>query len=84
MRPVRRRSGPGGGAISSSLYPLEDQFAAKGTSAPVILDRTDKEVLLAVLGPWIEQVGEERAVALGGLLGLRDALQADLGKPPAD
>jgi hypothetical protein len=31
---------------------------------------------------WIEQVGDEQAVAFGGLLALRDALQADLAEPP--
>ncbi len=31
---------------------------------------------------WIEDVGEEQAVALGGLLALRDALRADLSAPP--
>jgi hypothetical protein len=67
-----------GRLLAAGLETLDNQFADKGTSVPIILDRTDKEVLLAVLRPWIEQVGEEQAVAVGGLLALRNALQADL------
>ena len=67
-----------GRLLAAGLETLDNQFADKGTSVPIILDRTDKEVLLTVLRPWIEQVGEEQAVAVGGLLALRNALQADL------
>ena len=48
------------------------------------LDQADKEPLLVVLGAWVDEVGQEPAVALGGLLGLRDALRADLADPPPD
>jgi hypothetical protein len=45
---------------------------------------SDKEPLLALVTAWIEAIGEERALARGGLLGLRDALRADLENPPPD
>ena len=46
-----------------------------------MIEEVDKEPLLVVVDTWIEQVGEEEeAVALGGLLGLRDALRADVGE----
>jgi hypothetical protein len=45
----------------------------KGTSAPVVVDQADKEALLVVVRAWVDEVGQEPAVALGGLLGLRDA-----------
>ena len=67
-----------GRLLAAGLETLDNQFADKGTSAPIILERTDKEVLLAVLRPWIEQLGEEQADAVGGLLALSNALQADL------
>ena len=67
-----------GRLLAAGLEALDNQFADKGTSAPIILERTDKEVLLAVLRPWIEQLGEEQADAVGGLLALSNALQADL------
>ena len=38
-----------GRLLASGLDSLEDEFAAKGTSAPVMLDATDKESLLAAL-----------------------------------
>ena len=61
---------------------LEDEFAAKGTSAPIVVEVTYKQPLLAVVLAWIGEVGEGQAVALGGLLALRDALRADLAAPP--
>jgi len=67
-----------GRLLASGLDSLEDQFAAKGTSAPIVVDLADKEPLLEVVVAWIATVGEEKAVALGGLLALRDALRADL------
>ena len=73
-----------GRLLAADLYPLEDYFAAKGTSAPVVLDQADKEPLLVVVRTWVDEVGQEPAVALGGLLGLRDALRADLADPPPD
>lgn len=73
-----------GRLLASGLDSLEDEFAAKGTSAPVVVDVTDKEPLLGVVTAWIETIGEEQAVARGGLRDLRDALQADLGNPPPD
>jgi hypothetical protein len=73
-----------GRLLASGLDELEDEFAAKGTSAPVVLDVSDKEPLLALVTAWIEAIGEERALARGGLLGLRDALRADLENPPPD
>jgi hypothetical protein len=73
-----------GRLLAADLYPLEDHFAAKGTSAPVVLDQGDKEPLLVVVGAWVDEVGQEPALALGGLLGLRDALRADLADPPPD
>jgi hypothetical protein len=66
------------------LDSLGDEFAVKGTSAPVVVDVADKEPLLALVTAWIEAVGEKRAVARGGLLDLRDALRADLENPPPD
>jgi hypothetical protein len=71
-----------GRLLAGGLDLLEDEFAAKGTSAPIVVEATDKEPLLAVVLAWIEDVGEEQAVALGGLLALRDALGADLAAPP--
>lgn len=71
-----------GRLLAGGLDLLEDEFAAKGASAPIIVDVTDKEPLLAVVLAWIEDVGEEQAVALGGLVALRDALLADLAAPP--
>jgi hypothetical protein len=73
-----------GRLLASGLDSLEDEFAAKGTSGPVVVDVTDKEPLLALVTAWIEAVGEKRAVARGGLLDLRDALRADLENPPPD
>jgi hypothetical protein len=73
-----------GRLLASGLDSLEDEFAAKGTSGPVIVHATDKESLLALVTGWIEAVGKERAVARGGLLDLRDALRADLENPPPD
>jgi hypothetical protein len=73
-----------GRLLAADLYTLEDRFAAKGTSAPVVVDQADKEPLLEVVRAWVDQVGDERAVALGGLLGLRHALRADLADPPPD
>src|SRR6266550_2128686 len=73
-----------GRLLAADLYPLEDYFAAKGTSAPVVLDQADKEPLLGVVRAWVDEVGQEPAVALGGLLGLREALRADLADPPSD
>jgi hypothetical protein len=67
-----------GRLLASGLDSLEDQFAAKGTSAPIVVDLADKAPLLEVVVAWIATVGEEQAVALGGLLALRDALRADL------
>jgi hypothetical protein len=71
-----------GRLLAGGLDLLEDEFAAKGTSAPIVVEATDKEPLLAVVLAWLEDVGEEQAVALGGLLALRDALGADLAAPP--
>jgi hypothetical protein len=71
-----------GRLLAGGLDLLEDEFAAKGTSAPIVVDVTYKKPLLAVVLAWIEDVGEEHAVALGGLLSLRDALRADLAAPP--
>jgi hypothetical protein len=73
-----------GRLLASGLDSLEDEFAAKGTSAPVVVDATDKEPLLALVTAWIEVVGEKREIARGGLLDLRDALRADLENPPPD
>jgi hypothetical protein len=73
-----------GRLLASGLDSLEDEFAAKGTSAPVVVDVTDKEPLLALVTGWIETVGEERAGALGGLLALREALRANPENPPPD
>jgi hypothetical protein len=72
-----------GRLLASGLDSLDDEFAAKGTSAPVV-DLTDKEPLLAVVTAWVEAVGEDQAVSRGGLLDLRDALRADLENPPPD
>jgi len=68
----------------AGIYPLEDYFAAKGTRAPVVLEQADKEPLLVVVRAWVDEVGQEPAVALGGLLSLRDALRTDLADPPPD
>jgi hypothetical protein len=38
----------------------------KGTSAPVVVDQADKEALLVVVRAWVDEVGQEPAVALGG------------------
>ncbi len=54
------------------------RLGGQGTSAPIVIELTDKEPLLELVLEWIEDVGEEQAVALGGLLALRDALRADL------
>lgn len=67
-----------GRLLAAGLETLDNQFADKGTSAPIVLERFDKEVLLEVLRPWIEQVGEDQVVTIGSLLALRNALQADL------
>jgi hypothetical protein len=71
-----------GRLLAAGLDLLEDEFAAKGASAPIVIDLADKEPLLELVLAWIEAVGEEQAVALGGLLALRDALRADLAAPP--
>jgi hypothetical protein len=71
-----------GRLLADGLDLLEDEFAAKGTSAPIVVDVNYKEPLLAVVLAWIEEVGEEQAVGRGGLLALRDALRADLAAPP--
>jgi hypothetical protein len=72
-----------GRLLAAGLYPLEDH-AAKGTSAPVVVGQADKKPLLEVVGAWVDEVGQEPAVALGGLLGLRDALRADLADSPPE
>jgi hypothetical protein len=72
-----------GRLLASGLDSLEDQFAARGTSAPIVVDLADKAPLLEVVRTWIAEVGEERAVALGGLLALRDALRSDVEQPPS-
>lgn len=72
-----------GRLLASGLDSLEDQFAAKGTSAPIVVDLADKEPLLEVVVAWTATVGEEQAVALGGLLALRDALRSDVEQPPS-
>jgi hypothetical protein len=71
-----------GRLLAGGLDSLEDEFAAKGTSAPIVIDLADKEPLLELVLAWLEDAGEEHAVALGGLLALRDALRADLAAPP--
>jgi hypothetical protein len=71
-----------GRLLAGGLDLLEDEFAAKGTNAPIVVDATYEKPLLAVVLAWIEDVGEEHAVALGGLLSLWDALRADLAAPP--
>jgi hypothetical protein len=71
-----------GRLLAARLDSLEDEFAAKGASAPIVIDLADKEPLLELVLAWIDAVGEEQAVALGGLLALRDALRADLSVPP--
>jgi len=68
--------------LAGGLDLLEDEFAAKGPSAPIVVDVTYKKPLLAVVPAWIEDVNEEQAVAPGGRLALRDALGADLAAPP--
>jgi hypothetical protein len=70
-----------GRLLAAGLDTLDNQFADKGTSVPIILDQAEKEALLPVLSTWIEQIGDEQAVAREGLLALRDALQADLAEP---
>jgi hypothetical protein len=70
-----------GRLLASGLDSLEDEFAAKGTSAPIVVDLADKKPLLEVVSAWIDQFDQEQAVALGGLLALRDALRADLSAP---
>jgi hypothetical protein len=71
-----------GRLLAVRLDSLEDEFAARGTSTPIVIDLADKEPLLELVLAWIQDVGEEQAVALGGLLALRDALRADLAGPP--
>jgi hypothetical protein len=71
-----------GRLLAGGLDLLEDEFAAKGTGAPIVVDLADKEPLLELVIAWLEDVGEEQAVALGGLLSLREALRADLAGPP--
>jgi hypothetical protein len=71
-----------GRLLAAHLDSLEDEFAATGTSTPIVIDLADKEPLLELVLAWIEAVGEEQAVALGGLVALRDALRADLAGPP--
>ncbi len=73
-----------GRLLAANLDRLDERFANKGTSGPVILDDADKEPLLDVVRAWLAALGDEEAVALGGLLGLRDALQADLADPSPD
>ena len=46
---------------------LEDYFAAKGTSAPVVLDQADKEALLVGVGAWVDEVGHGETRPLLGL-----------------
>jgi hypothetical protein len=70
-----------GRLLAGGLDLLEDEFAAKGTSAPIVVDVTYKKPLLAVVPAWIE-VNEEQAVAPGGRLALRNTLGADLAAPP--
>jgi hypothetical protein len=71
-----------GRLLAARLDSLEDEFAARGTSTPIVIDLADKEPLVELVLAWIDAVGEEQAVALGGLLALRDALRADLAAPP--
>jgi len=71
-----------GRLLAAHLDSLEDEFAARGTNAPIVIDLADKEPLLELVLAWIEDVGEEQPAALGGLLALSDALWADLATPP--
>ena len=71
-----------GRLLAADLDSLEDEFAAKGTSAPIVINLADKEPVLELVLTWLEDLGEEQAVALGGLLALMDALRADLAGPP--
>jgi hypothetical protein len=64
-----------GELISEGQHPVADEFAKKGTSAPVVLDRDGKEALLHVV--WIRmQVGSDEDAR--NLLPLRNALRADV------
>jgi hypothetical protein len=69
-----------GRLLASGLELLEDEFAAKGTNC-ADRRRRDLQGAAARRLAWIEDLGEEQAVALGGLLALRDALRADLAAP---
>jgi hypothetical protein len=64
--------------------PARRLFRCAGESAPVVLDQAAKEPLLVVVGTWVDEVGQEPALALGGLLTLRDTLRADLAESPPD
>jgi len=50
-------------------------------SAPVVVDQADKELLLLVVRAWVDEVGQEPAVALGcSVSGMR--FGAGLAHPP--
>jgi hypothetical protein len=69
-----------GRLLASGLDSLEDQFASKGTSAPIVVDLADKEPLLEVVVGWLEELESEQAVAPAGLLALMDGLRGGLAR----
>ena len=50
-----------GRLLAAHLDALEDEFAAKGTSTPIVIDLADKGPLLELVLAWIEDVGEVTA-----------------------
>jgi hypothetical protein len=64
--------------VSACLHSIARQFADKGTSAPIELDRKGKKALLD--GAFIVKQTRGDEIARD-VLPLRDALRADLANP---
>lgn len=65
--------------ISAGLHSIERQFAAKGTSAPIVLDRAQKKDLFGIVHVCMKVLGDEQAREL---LPLRNALLDDVEQLP--
>ena len=63
-------------AAYPTVHPVVEQFRAMGVSRPVELtDANDRTFVLAVIGAWAAQIGEDALPP--GITDLRDALRSE-------